>query len=792
MSFGIPFLTIDNLDGHGAVDYSAAISADSPFTVERTLNAPSRCTGTLVIAASVNPGGVPPLPVPGRRARVVVASATGAPLFTGYIATEPESIYAGAGLAGPVYRIGFTAISDEWLLDKLSLVLTNSGYAAMGGTQLAQLANRTGGGLLTTSGVVVDRPAGVFTPEPAKPWSINAGLIAGGTYIAYRALGGALSSQAIGDTTHTLDFDTDDGVGSGASPLSFSALKTASVKELANDVTVVGLEEPSAYVQEIFAGDGATTVFHLSSLPFHISKPTLLTDSFNQRVFNKQLWSASDPGSRLSLGGNGFTLAGGNGFDGQTTLTAIDQFEIGGTLVLEAAAVQLNSPSDGVLLGLYPGPVQRSNCFAGYNVRQSGGATLLTPFVNGAEIGASFTVLPGHSYTLCIRIHSPEVQRVLQTYYAMVDGAVESFGSGAVDAPVSLVFDLVDLGNASNTPATVLYDSAAVTPIAASPAVCTFALADSVQLFGSIGSCTVSQTGSAWAVSTPPSGALQTRLIGAAGKGLDCQIDATGKVTFYTGRVPVPGERITIFYRTRDRAVARLEDQASIAAEASAGFPGTARWIGKVQHPPARSTADCEAAAQALLVLATSRANAISGSYAAINPVADIWPGDVLAINANGETLSVVVRKVTIVDGHSAPQTLTYKIVFANDWAEALGIQLSESIPADTYLPTAAATAPGVGLTNLQQLTVISATPTALTLDAGTDPPSGGGFEVRLRDFDFGPGPGADLVLRSPVRGFIIPRAAQLERYFIRMYDASTPPNYSALSAAIFTDLPVS
>jgi hypothetical protein len=61
-----------------------------------------------------------------------------------------------------------------------------------------------------------------------------------------------------------------------------------------------------------------------------------------------------------------------------------------------------------------------------------------------------------------------------------------------------------------------------------------------------------------------------------------------------------------------------------------------------------------------------------------------------------------------------------------------------------------------------------------------------------LRDFDFGPGSGADLVLRSPVRGFTIPRAAQLERYFVRMYDASTPPNYSALSAAIFTDLPVS
>ena len=788
MSFGIQFLTIDNLDGHGAVDYSSAISADATLTIERTLNAPSRCKGSLVIASSVDPGFAPALPVPVRRARIVVTSASGTTLFTGYIATEPESIYAGAGLAGTVYRVAFTALSDEWLLDKLSLTLTNSGYAAMGGTLLAQLAKRTGGGLLTTSGIVVDKPAGVFTPEPAKPWSANAGLIAGGTYAAYRALGGALSSHTVGSTTHTLDFDA----GASGGALQFSALKTANVKEIANDVTVVGLEQPSAYVQELFAGDGTTTIFQLSEEPFRIAKPTLLADSFNLPAFNTQLWTASDPGSHLALGGGGLTLSGGNGFDGQTIFSAIDQFEIGGTLVLEAAAVRLDAPSDGVLLGLYSGPVQRSNCFAGYDVRQSGSSTVLTPFINGAEAGTSFSIVPGHSYTLRIRIHSPEVQRVLQTYYAMVDGAVDSFGSGAVDAPVSFVFDLIDLGNASNTPATVLYDSAATTPIAASPAACTFALADSVQLFGSIGSCTVSQTGSAWIVSTLPSGAVQTRLTGVAGTGTDCRIDATGKVTFYAGRIPVPGERVTVIYRTRDRAVARLEDESSIAAEAAAGFPGASRWIGKVQHPPARSTADCIAAAQALLAVSTSRSAAISGSYAAINPAADIWPGDVLAITSNGETLSVVVRKVDIIDGHSVPETLTYKLAFANDWAESLGIQLSESIPPDTYLPTAAAIVPGLTLANLQQLTIVSATETALAIDAGTGPPAGGGFEVRLRDFEFGPGPGADLVLRSPVRGFTIPRAAQLERYFIRMYDASTPPNYSALSAAIFTNLPVS
>jgi hypothetical protein len=559
------------------------------------------------------------------------------------------------------------------------------------------------------------------------------------------------------------------------------------VKELANDVTLSGQIEPTAYVSEMFLGDGATTVFTLSDEPFRTSNPTLLIDSFDLAAFNTQIWNVSDPGSHLSLGGAGLVLSGGNGYDGQTTLAAIDQVEMGGSLVVEAGKVQLTTPSDGVLCGLYSGATQRGNCFAGYNVRQSGGSTVITPFVNGAEVGTTYTLLSGHTYTFRIRLHSPEVQRVMQTYYTRVDGAIESFGGGLVAASMKLVFDLVDLGNASNTPATVLYDGAVTT----SPASCSFAAIDSVQLTGSMGYCSVTQNGSAWVVSTLPSGASETRLIGIAGGGVDCKIAATGVVTFFAGRVPVAGEVITVSYRLRSRAVARLEDAASVAAEAAGGMPGTARWLGKVVRPIARSSVDCESAAQAVLSFASSRAAAIAGSYVSINPAADVWPGDVLSITANGQTINVVVRQVAIADGAASPEALTYRIAFANDWAEALGMTLSEAIATDAYLPTTASSASGAVLANLQQLTVTSATTTALQIDAGVVPPTGGGFEVSLRDWDFGAGVNQNLVLRSPVRNFTIPRSAQVERYYVRMYDGSTPPLYSRLSSAIFTNLPV-
>src|SRR6202162_113952 len=111
-------------------------------------------------------------------------------------------------------------------------------------------------------------------------------------------------------------------------------------------------------------------------------------------------------------------------------------------------------------------------------------------------------------------------------------------------------------------------------------------------------------------------------------------------------------------------------------------------------------------------------------------------------------------------------------------WAEGLGLRLSETIAADTLLPETALSGPGAALANLPQLQVTSITGSALQIDAGVAPPAGGGFEVRRRDWDFGPAIGQDLVLRSPVRSFSIPREAQVEQYYVRMFDASTPPVY--------------
>jgi hypothetical protein len=265
--------------------------------------------------------------------------------------------------------------------------------------------------------------------------------------------------------------------------------------------------------------------------------------------------------------------------------------------------------------------------------------------------------------------------------------------------------------------------------------------------------------------------------------------------------VPVVGEQVTVQYRNRQRSIARMADAASIVSEgqagATGGVGGTSRWLGKVLQPVARTSEDCESAAQALLAFATSRTAAVAGSYTAVNPEADIWPGDVLAVTSDGVTSSLLVRSVEVKDGNAVPEVRTYAIKFANDWAtewaDGLGLKLSQAIAADAVLPQTAATAPAQVLANLQQLSLTSVNGSELQIDAGCDAPSGGGFEVRRRDWNFGANVDtADLVLRSPVRNFSIPRAAQVEQYYVRMYDAGSPSLYSRFSSAVFVNVPLS
>jgi hypothetical protein len=147
------------------------------------------------------------------------------------------------------------------------------------------------------------------------------------------------------------------------------------------------------------------------------------------------------------------------------------------------------------------------------------------------------------------------------------------------------------------------------------------------------------------------------------------------------------------------------------------------------------------------------------------------------------------VRTVKVTYRASAPDLVEYEIAFANDWADDLAIKTSDTVPANAWLP---ATVNPTVLANLTGLTVTALSGSTVTVNTGAAPPSGGGFEIRLRDFAFMPGEDSTLVTRGSQQNMTFSRVSASDRFYIRMYDGSTPPNYSEFSTALFINLPLS
>jgi hypothetical protein len=484
-------------------------------------------------------------------------------------------------------------------------------------------------------------------------------------------------------------------------------------------------------------------------------------------------------------------MNGGNGIDGQTLLTWLDPIEMGGTLLLEAAGVSLAAGSTGIMAGFFSGLELAADCTAGLQAtaQQGTGAVTLQPIVQGTAAGTTYALNPANQYTLRVRIHCPECARVGAVYYSYSDDGLITEGGEWTLAPGNIQIEIQEYVNGVGATPVTLYDGA----VANLPGTCVIVPVSSVNLNGTMRAVRLTSLGSSWVVSTPPNGGPYTRRIGPSTVAAECSVDRTGKVVFNTGYVPVQGERIAVSYRTNGRAVGRAVNAASQQALAQAGSPTVASWIGSVTHPPARSSADCRNAALAIEQAAASVSALWSGTYKGNRSsfAADVWPGDALLLNAPSTNLDaqVVVRSVKVTYAASYPDLVNFEITFANDWADDLAIKTSSTVPAGAWLP--AAIAPTV-LTNLSGLTVTSINGSTVTVNTGVTPPAGGGFEIRLRDFAFMPGEDPTLVMRGSQPNLTFTRVSASDRYYIRMYDSSTLPNYSEFSRVLVINLPLS
>jgi hypothetical protein len=761
-------------------DCTSSLDASRPLTIERKLNEPSVCQFWLSLPTISN------MIAPARAQSITVIGDDGTTYFTGYIAVSPLPEYAGFGMTGPQYRIAIQAVSDELLLDQAGVTPTQGAAGETIGALVTTLVTRTGQTNLSTSALTLNTAVAHFVADPGACWSNSAGKASSQARAAYRAVSGALSLGAVPTSVHPLS-ETD-----GTLQLADLALTAAVTRALANDVTVCGEPEPVAYVTEYFLGDGLTTQFLLAADPYSLpsSKATIIHELFNEGAINTRVWGVLGASGYLSLGAAGLTMQGGNGIDGETLISWLDQVEMGGTLLLEATGVALSAGSTGVIAGLFVGLGAQTACTAGFQVtaQQGSGAVSVGPIIQGAAEGSTYSINPTNQYALRIRVHCSEPERIAATYRSYGDSGAISCGGQANTVGAFLQFEIQEFVNGVAGMPVILYDGS----IASLPAACMVIAASSINLQGTMRALNLTNLGSAWVVSTPPGGTQSTRRVGTTAQAAECHVESAGKLVFYMGYTPPVGEQVAVRYRTIGRAVGRQVNAASQQALTQSGLPPVAAWIGSVTSPAARSSQDCRNAAQAMGQAASGVSALWGGTYKGTRATfaADVWPGDALQLIAPSADLNtqVVVRTVKLNYTASYPDLVGYEIAFANDWADDLAIKSSVTVPADTWLP---AIANPTLLANLTALAVTSMTGNAVTINTGVTAPPGGGFEIRRRDFAFNPGEDTDLVMRGSQSTMTFTRTSASDRYYIRMYDASSPPNYSEFSAALFINLPL-
>jgi hypothetical protein len=778
-------LTIDNLQGQGPQDYAGGLDGTKPLAVERKLNQPAEMQFSLV-------ANLPGLAVPVMGARVILTKADGSFVFTGYVTVAPQYEYLGRGEQEPVYRYNVVAQSDEVLLDQKALPNRAPFVDRSAGSALRQLTQDLLPGWFDTAGVQDMDTLAAYEVNPQQDFSFHAAEIALAARASFQTMNGALILAPVGSATYALN----------ESDANFSpeGLALNSPNFMANELTVIGQDEPQAYVRDYFVGNGESLKFYLSQKPFAQAKPALIDEEYLGPGLDPTTWVVDDPAAAVSVVAQTLQIAGGTGVDGQTTVSLIEQIELGGALELQHGDVSFAAASRGVLGGLYAGAISVAGCLAGFQITPSGASLNIQALINGSLTGPVMTTMPGHQYFFTTYMYSMEVYRSGETYHSSLHVAGSGRGGAAVAADVRLVLEVQDIDPSNPetlvAPATVLYDDV----VENAPGFCTYVLVNAASMQCSITYTYIAHISLAEVRTALPSASYVTLLVGALSDGAACEITSDPSLDFYPQYVPVLNQLIVASYRGSGRAVAQVQNGASVALLQNGADDGTRGSVRVAKTPGARTDVDCENAALAILDDATGVA--WSGSYETWSDflpgaAADIFPGDAIAVNvpSRNAAFTAIVREVEIQIVDPANDRGFYMIGFANDLAAPLAIEYGASaatIALQDVPPLLETTQVGAYYqTDLTEAEITAVTSTTVQVDAGMTPPSGYGIEVRENDYGWGQANDRNLLGRFSSQSFNLARLAQTQDYFLRLYDGSSPPRYSRYSAALHVDYPL-
>ncbi len=779
-------LTIDNLGGLGPQDYTAFVDSSKSPSLVRKLNSPAELKFGLV-------AGTGDLVVPAIGGRVMLTLSNGNDLFTGYIVETPTYQYLGWADRGLIYRYEVDALSDVMLMDKKAPPPHPPFVDRSAGSAFDQLTAEALPGWFDVSGVQAGDPIPYYSVDPAKKWTASAAEIALSARCAYRDDNGNLFFTPVTANTYALAED--------APTFSPGDLQLLSVNRLVNDLTILGPLEPSAHVKDYFCGDGYTTYFYMSQVPFTRSSlvalynRTILEEIYTE--LDPTHWTVTDPLGVITVRNGQLQVAGGTGVDGQTLLNFIEKVELGGATMIEHGDVVFNAASDGVIGGLYAGPVSMAGCLAGFLITPLGDYCNIQALVEGSARGAALATQAGHHYVFTTMLYPTEAYRMQQVFHSSLHPSGSPRGGGAVACDVRIVLEVQDIDPTNPAtqiaPATVLFDD--IIPDA--PGFCTYALINAGRIQCSLAFTYIWLPVDALVRGTLPGEDTVTILTGSLLDGAECEVTTAPALEFYPEYIPAANELIEVSYRGQGHAVARIINSASIGAHQRGADDGVRGSVREIGLPVPRTDADCEIAALALL---DDAGQGWSGEYQAWSQflpggAADIFPGDGLAVNVPSRMASftAVVSEVNVQILDIAGENSRYTLKFVDAGNPSLDFAFVAALMKQTQVltPIDVTKVGNYYLADLTDAEVTNVTSTTVTIDVGFVPVAGGGIEVRYSDEGWGVGYNGNLVGRFTSESFTLTRYARAQTYFLRSYDGSGPPKYSRYSAALHVDYPL-
>ena len=768
-------LFIDNHDGVGQQDYSAWLDAEHLPQIKRKLNRAAEMHAWLASCDAAFR-----LPMSG--ARVVLQRDDGYKLFTGYMAAAPELQYLGTAESGTVWRYRLAAVDDSWLLDHNAPTARTPFVYRTAGDALRTITSDVLPDGLDVSGVQEMGYVTQYVASSQRSWSEHAQELATRERACYRVHDGKLTFQTVGQQGLTIDEQD--------AKFEPTGLTVSQPDLLANDATIVGEPEPTTYVRDYFLGDNTTLGFYLSRSPYARATVTVFEEEYQGPGLDSTLWYVKDSSGAVSVSGGQLKLNGG-----PATVELAEQVELAGGLRIQHGQVTFTAASTGTMGGIYNGAVADSNCVAGFRITPSGNNCAIQGLVNGASVGSVLVTQAGHEYELTTQLFANEAHRVRETYCSSAHPSGSGRGGDLTDAAIRMVLSVhdVDPNNPGTLalPATVLFEGV----LSSSPSFANYALADGAGMHAQVAYTRLQQMVNAEVRSMIPGQAFRTRLTGALADGGECYISSAGELHFYPPYPPQANEQIVVSYRASARAIARVQDAASIASHNAGADKGRRSFVKHMKVPRATTSLDCENAALAILDDRTQAAWA--GEYRIVSerlPANDVLPGDAVQVAAPSRqaNFSAIVREVDVRVTSAEHDRAEYAIRFANDAAAPLAYEFAEATLPDPLPAAFTTTGPSSSLylPPLFAVQVTDVIATEITVDVGTAAPSGGGFEVRRSDGGWGPTSDGNLVGRYTSQTIVLPRLSRIQDYVLRQYDGSSPARYSRQSALVHVNYP--